>query len=157
MVDAPGVPHERVRQSICDALVAYRIRHPGSIDLVSDGSGSVVRMWELESERHPDLTVYFSPPPTDSDQPWDEWTPDIVIEVVSTSSRKRDYQTKADAYLAAGVRQYWVIDPLTRSATIHIRRGDTWRKTKLGPRGVIRTALLPGFALRLAQVFAVLP
>lgn len=156
VVDVPGVPHERVKQNVRDVLAAYRLRHADRINLVADGSGSVIRMWAIESERHPDLSIYLSPPPTDDEQPWDEWTPDIVIEVVSRTSRRRDYGTKAVDYLAAGIREYWVIDPLTRSATIHTRRGDTWRKKSLGARGFVRTTMLPEFELSLIDVFAAL-
>lgn len=37
--------------------------------------------------------------------------PDLVIEVISKSSAKRDAVIKLNKYLAAGVREYWMIDP----------------------------------------------
>ncbi len=37
--------------------------------------------------------------------------PDWVIEVVSPSTERRDYVYKLYKYLAAGVREYWIIDP----------------------------------------------
>lgn len=37
--------------------------------------------------------------------------PDLVIEVVSPSSRKLDYSIKNALYASSGVREYWVIDP----------------------------------------------
>lgn len=154
VVDVPGVPHERIARFIFDELAIYSRANPGQINLVSGGTGGVLRTWKLQTERHPDLMVYLNPPPTEAEQAWDEWTPDIVVEVVSPSSRQRDYTTKADDYLAAGVRQYWLIDPQARSATLHLRRGDMWRKERLTARGTIRTALLPGFVLPLRQVFA---
>lgn len=36
--------------------------------------------------------------------------PDFCIEVVSDSSRKRDYGIKVQKYMNAGVREYWIID-----------------------------------------------
>jgi Uma2 family endonuclease len=156
VVDVPGLPHGRIVRVIRAALERYAAAHPRAIDHLAGGQEGVLRMWRLQSERHPDVMVYLTPPPAEVEQPWDEWTPEIVIEVVSDSSRQRDYLTKAQEYLAVGIREYWVIDPRARSATIHIRRGDTWRKQKIGRSGAIRTALLPGFALRLADVFDVL-
>lgn len=38
--------------------------------------------------------------------------PDLVIEIVSPSSRSMDYYTKLSLYQAAGVREYWVVDPM---------------------------------------------
>ncbi|MDR2023060.1 MAG: Uma2 family endonuclease [Hungatella sp.] len=38
--------------------------------------------------------------------------PDWIIEIVSPSSRSLDYYTKLSLYQAAGVREYWVVDPV---------------------------------------------
>ena len=40
--------------------------------------------------------------------------PDFVLEVVSPSSIIKDYIKKAAKYEAAGVREYWIVDPLSR-------------------------------------------
>ncbi len=37
--------------------------------------------------------------------------PDWVIEIVSPSTERRDYIYKLNKYLAAGVREYWIVDP----------------------------------------------
>lgn len=45
--------------------------------------------------------------------------PDLVIEVVSPSSRKMDYSTKNALYSDAGVREYWIVDPAKERTTIY--------------------------------------
>lgn len=37
--------------------------------------------------------------------------PDFCIEIISPSSRKRDYSLKMVKYMNAGVREYWIVDP----------------------------------------------
>ena len=37
--------------------------------------------------------------------------PDMVIEILSPSSRSRDKLVKFNQYLLAGVREYWIVDP----------------------------------------------
>ena len=37
--------------------------------------------------------------------------PDFCIEIVSPSSRSRDYIKKVSKYQSAGVREYWIVDP----------------------------------------------
>lgn len=37
--------------------------------------------------------------------------PDWIVEIVSTGSRYMDYMRKLVKYEAAGVREYWVVDP----------------------------------------------
>ena len=41
--------------------------------------------------------------------------PDLVIEVLSPSSRQRDMQHKLHKYGRAGVREYWIVDPKNKA------------------------------------------
>ncbi len=68
------------------------------------------------SEVEPDLMVR-QPPPTNT--PWEQWpTPILVIEVVSPTTRRRDHEHKRDFYLDAGVDEYWIVDPETRTVRV---------------------------------------
>ena len=51
--------------------------------------------------------------------------PDLVIEIVSPSSRKMDYIRKLALYQEAGVREYWIVDPKSEQVTIYgLEHGD---------------------------------
>ncbi|HWL94749.1 MAG TPA: Uma2 family endonuclease [Phycisphaerae bacterium] len=154
VTEIPGMPHNWVVEHIEILLRLYQAAHREVVAYMSGGIGAQVELWGRETERHPDISIYLSPPPQDVDQLWDRWVPEIVIEVVSASSAKRDYGDKADDYLAAGVREYWLIDPLKKIATFHTRRGDMWDKKTVGTKGKWKTRLLPGFTLELSKVFA---
>ncbi len=89
-------------------------------------------------------------PDTDHD------VPAIVVEFVSARKRDvfRDYEEKRDEYLAAGVREYWVIDRFRRTLTVY-------RPGLEGPDALVVTEdrtyespLLPGFTLPLARLLA---
>jgi len=45
--------------------------------------------------------------------------PDWVIEIVSPSSRRMDYNTKLFKYRTAGVREYWIVDPDKDRITVY--------------------------------------
>lgn len=45
--------------------------------------------------------------------------PDWVIEVVSSSSKSMDYFTKLFKYRTAGVREYWIVDPIRQRVTVY--------------------------------------
>lgn len=45
--------------------------------------------------------------------------PDIIIEIISPSSRKMDYITKSALYSEAGVREYWIIDPKKETTLVY--------------------------------------
>ena len=46
--------------------------------------------------------------------------PDMVVEVLSHSTRKRDQTIKKDIYEAQGVREYWIIDPWAKSVSVYL-------------------------------------
>ncbi|MCI9446597.1 MAG: Uma2 family endonuclease [Lachnospiraceae bacterium] len=45
--------------------------------------------------------------------------PDWIIEIVSPSTARLDYGIKLFKYRTAGVREYWIVNPLTRTANIY--------------------------------------
>ena len=45
--------------------------------------------------------------------------PDWIIEIVSPSSRKIDYITKTNLYMAAGVKEYWIVDPMREIVMVY--------------------------------------
>ena len=49
--------------------------------------------------------------------------PDWVIEIVSPSSKKRDYLKKTAIYMEQGVREYWIVDPM-REVTVVYKREE---------------------------------
>ena len=72
--------------------------------------------------------------------------PDLAIEIVSPESVQRDYEDKRQRYEEAGVLEYWIIDPLTRSALFLVREGDALRERYLDNH-VFESSVLPGLKL----------
>jgi Putative restriction endonuclease len=80
--------------------------------------------------------------------------PTIVVEFVSEGKRNRlrvCHEKRTD-YLAAGVREYWIIDRFPRTLTAC--RGDS-ADVVVPHDGTYQTPLLPGFELPLARLLAV--
>ncbi len=48
--------------------------------------------------------------------------PDMVVEVLSRSTKKRDVTVKKDTYEANGVREYWIVDPWAKSVAVYLLR-----------------------------------
>jgi len=49
--------------------------------------------------------------------------PDWIIEVVSPSNSSYDYVLKLNKYMAAGVREYWIVNPIDKAITIYFFEG----------------------------------
>ena len=51
--------------------------------------------------------------------------PDWIIEIVSPSSRPMDYYTKLSLYRSAGVREYWIVDPMKQTVLVYDMEHDS--------------------------------
>ena len=45
--------------------------------------------------------------------------PDWIIEIASPSTKRTDYGVKLFKYRSAGVREYWIVNPLTRTVNVY--------------------------------------
>ena len=78
-----------------------------------------------------------------------EGPPDLAIEIVSPDSGDRDWRDKLLEYEAAGVVEYWIIDPLTETFQGLLRNTEgQFDKMELDATGVFRSVTVPGFWLK---------
>lgn len=82
--------------------------------------------------------------------------PDLVIEVESPTTRKRDRTVKLDAYRDAGVPEYWRVEISARAVVVHVLSEDRQRYEEFGRFGLgetVRSAVLPGLAIPVDDLF----
>ncbi len=81
--------------------------------------------------------------------------PDVVVEILSDSTRRRDLNEKLPVYAANGVREVWIVD--LDAATVAIHAGDG---TELAPvrvftaQDTLVSEAMPGVAVDLGPIFA---
>jgi Uma2 family endonuclease len=80
---------------------------------------------------------------------------DVAVEVVSPSSKRRDYADKRAGYERAGVAEYWIVDPMRGEAQFHRLSADGLY-TDVSPAAgeAYESQALPGFRLDPAHLFA---
>ncbi len=80
---------------------------------------------------------------------------DLVVEVVSAAAdgRRRDTQTKVAEYAAAGISEYWIIDPETETITVNLLVQHSYESVFSFHRGdIAKSKRLPGFEVRVDEV-----
>ena len=83
--------------------------------------------------------------------------PDLVVEIGSPSTRKRDETIKRRLYERFGVEEYWVVDPELDEIKVYRRADDRFERVALlsAEQGdVLTSPLFPGLELPLTDVVA---
>lgn len=102
----------------------------------------------------PDLSVICDPNNIKSHQIFG--APDIVIEILSPSTRTRDIFKKTMYYRHAGVKEYWIVDEVGKAVTVKkfSDRKDLDGLTFLEQEGAILVSdVLPSFSLDISLIF----
>ena len=82
--------------------------------------------------------------------------PDIVVEIASKGTRKRDETIKRRLYERVEVAEYWVVDPEIDVIRVYCREGDRFgrpRELSREASDVLTTPLFPGLDLPLTRIF----
>jgi Uma2 family endonuclease len=80
--------------------------------------------------------------------------PDLVVEILSPGTRRRDLDTKRALYARFGVQEYCIVDPDARTLTVLALAGAKFESVPPGEGGAIASRVLPGLTLTLEDVFA---
>jgi len=79
-------------------------------------------------------------------------TPDLLVEILSPSKPEYDTRLKFKTYERYGVPEYWIVDPDGHSVAVFRHDGTSFVRAESADP--ITTALLPGFSLSPAALFA---
>lgn len=81
--------------------------------------------------------------------------PDLVMEILSESTRRRDFNEKLPVYAANGVREVWIVN--LENAMISVYATGEHGATLIGDfaaNDVLTSEVMPGVAIELAPIFA---
>jgi len=138
--------HQEIATRLLVALRGYCAGHGLGVVV---GPGAVPHG---KSELQPDVQVIPGSPRLSA-----RWTqlprPLLVVEVLSSSTRQRDLETKREAYLRWGIPEYWALDLEQRCA--YVWRGEGSEPVRVSDALMWQPrADLPAFQLGLAVLFA---
>lgn len=87
-----------------------------------------------------------------NEQYWDG--ADLVMEVVSPDDPQRDTVQKRAEYAAAGIPEYWIVNPLDQTITVLTLEGAEYTAVQVCGRGeMAKSILLTGFEADVSAVF----
>jgi Uma2 family endonuclease len=119
-----------------------------------------VRLFEENGERpenvdtvvQPDLMVVCDPGKVD--RRGVHGAPDLVIEILSDSTRRNDRLVKYNLYQKAGVREYWIVDPDSRVVSVYtLEEGAYHAAATYAADAQVPVGLWEDFSVDLTRVF----
>ena len=81
--------------------------------------------------------------------------PDLVVEIASPSTARLDLSKKYDAYAAAGIPEYWVVNPDARTVELFVLKDGVYNSLGIyyGP-AVLPTQIVPDWNVKVEQLFS---
>ena len=138
----------------CTKLSAYLTIFVAERNLGRVGTEKVmIRLTRNDYE--PDI-VFFSTPKSQHFTPtqWLFPAPDLVVEILSDSTRERDYTIKMANYAAHNIPEYWIIDPdLETVEQYFIKDNEYYLHQKLAQQGTLKAQTIQGFEIEISKIF----
>ena len=151
MVAAPNIKHESVRSLLGHHLSNFIIDHGlgklfyAPCDVMLSESDVVQPDLLFVSRKREHLL---------RDGQKVQGAPDLVIEILSPSTADRDRGKKLALYGRHGVTEYWLVDPVAETISIHRQQaGELLPTDTFGRDQTLRSPLLAGLELHLYDVF----
>ncbi len=113
---APSYPHQIIGGSIHAQLLAFRNGRKGPcVPLIAPADVQLDR--DEKTIVQPDVMIVCDRSKILRQRVFG--APDFIVEVLSPSTRKKDMNLKMMKYSAAGVREYWLVDPDSRQVVVY--------------------------------------
>lgn len=80
--------------------------------------------------------------------------PDLVVEILSDSTRRHDRIVKYNLYQRAGIREYWIVDPDRHTVQVYVLEEGKYNAADAYTSSAsVPVSVLPGCVIDLQRVF----
>lgn len=115
-MDSPMRTHQKILMKMAFEIEFYIRNHRGSCEVYPAPFAVYIKK-DNRNYVEPDILVICDKDKLD--EKGCHGAPDWIIEIVSPSSVKMDYERKVKLYREAGVREYWIVDAERETVTVY--------------------------------------
>lgn len=150
MTPTPSIRHQRVSRRLGTRLTAF-LEGNGVGEMFYAPTG--VRLSD-DNVVEPDLLVVLEQHRDRIAEQVIDGAPDLVVEILSPGTARRDLVAKRELYARFGVPEYWIVDSeASNIEVLTLERGAYTRFGLFRRYETLRSSLLPDLAIPLAEVF----
>lgn len=154
MLPFPGTTHQRVSAKISYSLFEALSQSPSKVYFAPFD----VRLERTQDDKlaqnvvQPDICVVCDVSKLDDRGCCG--APDLIVEILSAGNSKKEMKYKFELYEAAGVLEYWIVNPFEKAVLqYHLINNQYINYKPLTEDDVLHSSVLKGFSLQLADVF----
>ena len=152
MSPPPKVPHQRSSRGLFVRMCAHAAKHnSGEVFCAPIG----VRIPGQKVPLQPDILFVKKNRSHIVEKDYIEGAPDLIVEILSPSNWTLDRREKFQAYQAAEVPEYWIVDYRAKTIEVFILESKNYVLTgKFGPGETVRATQMDGFSIQVDEVFS---
>lgn len=150
-ISTPSIRHQQIVR-LMGSLVEPEVERLGG-QVFCPGVGVMVSEGVVQV---PDVAVLIRALDQSNHEIGLQVAPDLVIEVLSRTTARRDRTIKAERYAAFGVRELWLVSPEAETIEVFaLRDGRRVLHARVGLDEPLRSVVLPGVTFPASAAFAV--
>jgi len=108
---------------------------------------------EIDNVVQPDLAVICDE--SKLDEKGCKGAPDLIIEILSPGTAKKDYREKYNLYEIHGVREYWIVDPNGAVSVYNLQENKCYNDGVIYEKiGIVKSTIIIGLEVSLKDLFA---
>ena len=151
VANAPSYAHQFAAGMLLTSLTYFVVQRRLGVVL---GAPFEVHLSELSRPVQPDILFLSNEQKPADDAQIFIGAPKLIVEVISPSSIRLDRRVKFDAYEAAGVAEFWLVDPKTRSVEIYtLSKGEYGLLGQYTGEEVVKSKVLEGIEIIVSTLF----
>lgn len=142
-ISPPSWSHQRLSRKLHQSIANYIDSHNGKCEALAAPFAVFLNDDDINYVE-PDISVICDH--SKLDDKGCHGAPDWIIEIVSPSSKSRDYMTKLFKYRMAGVREYWIVDPQKQQVMVYGFEKDCVEQYDFGEN--VPVGIYEGFSIK---------
>ncbi len=80
-------------------------------------------------------------------------TPDLLIQILSPGTSKRDLGIKKKLYAKNGVREYWIVDPERETVDVFRLKGREFESKRYGVQDCLSSSVIKDLTIEVKEIF----
>lgn len=118
LMSSPTTTHQRILYEMSVTFYNW-FKDKKCIPMIAPYDIKLSRNEKSKNVVQPDLMVICDLEEKLGEDDYYHGVPSLVVEVISQSSKSKDYIKKLDLYMSCGVKEYWIIDPTNKEVHVY--------------------------------------